>query len=91
MCWQVVGEDIGPMRIAHFMSKDRGFENGGASCSTGRWSHDQRTLPDGPDRELLVQASRPPREVWSANVGGQGRALDFDVEVSNGQDHKLAV
>ena len=34
--------------------------------------------------------SRPPREVSAANIGGQGRAFDLDVEVGHGQDHQLA-
>ena len=44
------------MRIAHFMGKDRGFEDCGGLCSPGRWSPDQRTLPVGLNREVLAQA-----------------------------------
>ena len=46
----------GPMRISHFMGKDRGYEDGGGLCSPGRWPRSQRNLPDGVNKELLTQA-----------------------------------
>ena len=44
------------MRISHFMGKDRGYEDGGGLCSPGRWPRSQRNLPDGVNKELLIQA-----------------------------------
>ena len=46
----------GPMRISHVMGKDRGYEDGGGLCSPGRWPRSQRNLPDGVNKELLIQA-----------------------------------
>ena len=46
----------GPTRASHFMGKDRGYEDGGGLCSPGRWPRGQRTVPNGVNKELLIQA-----------------------------------
>ena len=58
----------GPMRISHFMGKERGYEDGSGLCSPGRWPRSQRNLPD----------SRP--EVGGAYLSGRRLASDVDAE-----------
>ena len=46
----------GPPRTAHFMGKDRPYEDGGGKCSPGRWPREQRLPTSDLAKELLIQA-----------------------------------
>ena len=73
------------MRILHFMGKDRSYKDGGGLCSPGRWPRSQRNLPDGANKELLIQARAGLVKSVARTSAGAGSPLTLMLKLAAGK------
>ena len=76
---------LAPPRAAHFMGRDRPYEDGGGLCSLGRFKPQDRPPAAPFARELLEMSKTYLEEDIRDRTEGRGSALDFVLRVAAGK------